>query len=192
MHSTPPLLYLPCRTKGAWRSLRFCTFHSQRGPHPSWRDVCMHAWSALSVVWINRVRLPILLVVLNLTRKVPFPCPRSRLRIWSRETGSAVPSRVSPLILYIQAESDWLLCTHGIPPVFCGSGHLSTLSTAIGSVPSLSGHTIIAYRWRSLPRVRRHKANNPHGNSSNRYCLFRLHHGPIFMRLAFPAPTIGM
>ena len=27
-----------------------------------------------------------------------FPCPRSRLRIWSRETGSAVPSRVSLLI----------------------------------------------------------------------------------------------
>ena len=27
-----------------------------------------------------------------------FPCPRSCLRIWSRETGSAVPSRVSLLI----------------------------------------------------------------------------------------------
>ena len=27
-----------------------------------------------------------------------FPYPRSRLRIWSRETGSAVPSRVSLLI----------------------------------------------------------------------------------------------
>ena len=27
-----------------------------------------------------------------------FPCPRSRLRVWSRETGSAVPSRVSLLI----------------------------------------------------------------------------------------------
>ena len=36
--------------------------------------------------WINRVRLPILLVV------------SSRLRMWSRETGSAVPSRVSLLI----------------------------------------------------------------------------------------------
>ena len=34
-----------------------------------------------------------------------FPCPRSRHRIWSRETGSAVPSRVSPLILHAQAES---------------------------------------------------------------------------------------
>ena len=29
-----------------------------------------------------------------------FPCPRSRLIIWSREAGSAVPSRVSPLTLH--------------------------------------------------------------------------------------------
>ena len=35
-----------------------------------------------------------------------FPCSRSRLRIWSRETGSAVPSRVSLLISILsQAES---------------------------------------------------------------------------------------
>ena len=33
-----------------------------------------------------------------------FPCPRSRLRIWSRETDSAFPFRVSPLILHAQAE----------------------------------------------------------------------------------------
>ena len=32
-------------------------------------------------------------------------CPRSRLRIWSRETRSAVRSRVSLLILQTQAES---------------------------------------------------------------------------------------
>ena len=35
-----------------------------------------------------------------------FPvCPRTCLRIWSRETGSAVPSRVSLLFLHTQAES---------------------------------------------------------------------------------------
>ena len=63
-------------------------------------------------VWIiNRVRLPILLVVVRAEqRKLFFPCPLSRLRIWSRETGSAVPSRVSPLNLHNnQAESDWLV-----------------------------------------------------------------------------------
>ena len=32
-------------------------------------------------------------------------CPRLRLRVWSRETGSAVPSRVSLLISILQAES---------------------------------------------------------------------------------------
>ena len=35
---------------------------------------------------------------------------------------------------------------------------------AIGSVPSLSGHAV-AYRWRSLPRVRRHMASKPQGSS---------------------------
>ena len=35
---------------------------------------------------------------------------------------------------------------------------------AIGSVPSLSGHAI-AYRWRLLPRVRRHGASKPQGSS---------------------------
>ena len=35
---------------------------------------------------------------------------------------------------------------------------------AIGSVPSLSGHAI-AYPWRSLPIVRRHRASKPQGSS---------------------------
>ena len=34
------------------------------------------------------------------------------MRVWSRELGSAVPSRVSPLILHTQAESD---VTYGNP-----------------------------------------------------------------------------
>ena len=35
---------------------------------------------------------------------------------------------------------------------------------AFGSVPSLLGHAI-PYRWRSLPRVRRHRASKPQGSS---------------------------
>ena len=35
---------------------------------------------------------------------------------------------------------------------------------AIGSVPSLSGHAI-AYRWRSLPRARQHRASKHQGSS---------------------------
>ena len=37
----------------------------------------------------------------------------------------------------------------------------------------------IGYRWRSLPRVRRHRASNPQGSSRYGCCLFRHHHGPI-------------
>ena len=111
-----------------------------------------------SRVWINRVRLPILLVV-SWTGKIIFPCPRACLRIWSRETGSAVPSRVSLLISILRLN---LVLTYGIPPEFRGGA--SKPPYAIGSVPSLSGHAI-AYRWRSLPRVRRHRASKPQGSS---------------------------
>ena len=37
-------------------------------------------------------------------------------------------------------------------------------SYAIGPIPCLSGHAI-AYRWRSLPRVRRHRASKAQGSS---------------------------
>ena len=43
---------------------------------------------------------------------------------------------------------------------------------AIGSVPSLSGYAI-AYRWRSLPRVRRHRASKPQ-DSSERVLLWQI------------------
>ena len=43
---------------------------------------------------------------------------------------------------------------------------------AIGSVPSLSCHAN-AYRWRSLPRVRRHRASKPQG-SSERVLLWQI------------------
>ena len=88
-----------------------------------------------------------------------FPCPRACLRIWSRETGSAVPSRVSLLISIFRLN---LVLTYGIPPEFRGGVHMKP-PYAIGSVPSLSGHAI-AYRWRSLPRVRRHRASKPQGS----------------------------
>ena len=52
-------------------------------------------------------------------RKLIFPCPRSRLRIWSREKGSAVPSRVSLLILHTQAESGAYLRDSSLFPRRC-------------------------------------------------------------------------
>ena len=57
--------------------------------------VCMV--THIARVWINRVTLPVLHVVSQPGKSV-FPCPRSCPRIWSREKGSAVPSRVSLLI----------------------------------------------------------------------------------------------
>ena len=75
---------------------------------------------------------------------------------------SAVPSRVSLLILRTQAEDGaYLRDSSRVPrrrPFYFKPPY------AIGSVPSLSGHAI-AYRWRSLPRVRRHRASRPQGSS---------------------------
>ena len=54
----------------------------------------------------------------------PVPV-RTCLRIWSRETGSAVPSRVSLLISVLRLN---LVLTHGIPPEFRGGVHLFVLN----------------------------------------------------------------
>ena len=60
---------------------------------------------------------------------------------------------------------------------------------AIESVPSLSGHAI-AYRWRSLPRVRRPRASKPQG-SSERVLPWQVTMDQLNSPL-FPTPTIGM
>ena len=50
-----------------------------------------------------------------------FPCSRLRLRIWSRETGSVVASRVSLLISILRLN---MALTYGIPPAFRGGVNL--------------------------------------------------------------------
>ena len=90
--------------------------------------------------------------------KYYFLCPRSRLRVWSRELGLAVPSRVSLLILHTQAESGAYLRDSTPPSRFPLRFPLEP-SCTIGLVPSLSGYAI-AYRWRSLPRIGRHRASS--------------------------------
>ena len=61
--------------------------------------------------------------------KVIFPCTRSRLRIWSRETGSAVTSRVSLLISKLRLN---LVLTYEISPDFAAASiYLFLISTAI-------------------------------------------------------------
>ena len=54
-----------------------------------------------------------------------FPCPRSCLRILSRETVSAVPSRVSLLISILRLN---MVLTYGIPPEFRGGVHIFILN----------------------------------------------------------------
>ena len=85
------------------------------------------------------------------------------------------------------------MLTCGIPPDFRGCVHVFTPPSAVGSVPSLSGHAI-AYPWCSLPRVRRHRASSPQDSSSNGCFFLRCYYGPINVRLPFPTLTtsIGM
>ena len=96
-------------------------------------------------------------------QNVFFLSPRSRLRIWYRETGSAVPSRVSLLISILRLNlvpysRDSYRVPRWRPFIYLKRPY------AIESVPSLSGHAI-AYRWRSLSRVRRHRTSKPQGSS---------------------------
>ena len=58
----------------------------------------------------------------QLNRKNKCPYPRSRLRIWSRETGSAVPPRVSLLSSIHRLNR---VLTYEIPPDFRGGVFIS-------------------------------------------------------------------
>ena len=118
------------------------------------RYYCHHINSR---VWINRVRLGCQSCSWSAEQGIRiFPCPRSRLGIWSRATGSGrIWCLLTGFLLISSAASIYLLF---IPPY------------AIRSVPSLSGHAI-ARRWRSLPRVRWHRTSSPQGSSGNGCCL---------------------
>ena len=68
-------------------------------------------------------------------------------------------------IFHTQAESGAFILLTGFLPSSAGRPFIDLKPPhAIGSVSSLSVHAI-AYRWRSLPRVRRHRASKPQGSS---------------------------
>ena len=88
--------------------------------------------------------------------KYIFPCPRLRLRIWFRKTGSTVPSRVSLLILHTQGESGaysrnpsrfsrwwrpFILSTirHRVSPEFIGSRNCVPMVVFTAESPSAQG-----------------------------------------------------
>ena len=73
-------------------------------------------------VWITRIRLRILLVVSSAGKMI---ISLSAFAIWSRETGSAVPSRVNLLISIFRLN---LVLTYGIPPEFRGGVHFFFLT----------------------------------------------------------------
>ena len=68
--------------------------------------------------------------------KFIFSCPCSRLRIWCRETGSAVPFRFSLFILHTQFQSG---AYSRDSPDFHGGVHLHIPTYAIGSSPEFIG-----------------------------------------------------
>ena len=108
-------------------------------------------------VWINRVRLPILLVVSKMNILLS-PCVPENLV--SRD-GFSRPVPRQPAHLRTQAESGAYLRDSSRVP---RRRPFLKPPYAIGSVPSLSCDAI-AYRWRSLPRARRHRASKPQGCS---------------------------
>ena len=77
--------------------------------------------------------------------------------------GFSSPVPRQPAHLHPQAESGAYLRDSSRVPRWRPLLYLKP-PDAISSVPSLSGHAI-AYRWRSLPRVRRHRASKPQGSS---------------------------
>ena len=96
---------------------------------------------------------------LNRENNVPLsPCVPENLV--SRD-GFSRPVPRQPAHLHSQAESGAYLRDSSRVP---RRRPFMKLPYAIGSVPSLSGHAI-AYRWRSLPRVSRHRASKPQGSS---------------------------
>ena len=134
-------------------------------------------------VWINRVRLPLMLArgQLNNRENWLFPCPRLRLRTWSRETGSAVPpiphTQAESSIINHQSSIINLVLTEFLPISAAASIYLIIPPYAIGLGQSRVYGVITqvsAYRWRSLPpRVRRQRARSPQSSSSNGCCLGR-------------------
>ena len=136
---------------------------------------------------INRVWLPILLVV-SCSGKTEFPlCRRSRLRVWSRELGSAFPSRVSPLVVRPQAESGAYLWDSTPLSRFPLRFPLEP-PCAIGLNPSSSGHAT------ALPMAftteNRHRPCSSQGSSKNRSFLFSYPHGPVsYTHLTLPTTS---
>ena len=148
--------------------------------------VCMVTYIAR--VWINRVANP---ARGQVKRGNEYFLVRGWcLRIWPRETGPAVLSRVSLLISILRLN---LVLTYGIPPEFRGGVHLFILNrhTPSGQSRVYRVTHAIAHRWRS--HCRESAGTGPVNLNvvPNECCLGR---SPCTNTNAplFPTPTIGM
>ena len=132
-------------------------------PRSSPHFVCMYAWSShVARVAIIRVRSSILLVVswTNVYIYISLS-PFAPENLVSRN-GFDSPVPRQPAHLHTQAESGAYLRDSSRFPRRRPFIYFNRQT--IGSVPSLSAHAI-AYRWCSLPRVRRLRASKPQGSS---------------------------
>ena len=115
-----------------------------------------------------------------------LPCPRTRLRVWPRETGSAVLSRVSPLILHTQTESG---AYSRDSSRFPGGVHIFIETT----IRQRASPDLIGSR-NCVPMAFTASAGTGPVVfklvSSNGCCHFSGHHGPINARLSFPHPLL--
>ena len=134
-------------------------------------------------VRIKRVRLPILHVV-SWTGKMNISLSTFAPENLVSRDGFGSPVRRQLAHLHTQAESGAYLRDSSWVPQRRPFRYLKP-PYAIGSVPSLWGHAI-AYRWRSLPRVRSHRASKPQGSC----CLGTRHHGPINMCRVFSSHSL--
>ena len=128
---------------------------------------------------INRVRLPILFVV-NSTGKMNVSLfPFAPENLVSRD-GLSSPVARQPAHLHTQAESGAYLRDSSRVPRRRPFIYLNRY-TPLGQ-SRVFRVTQSAYRWRSLPRVRRHRASKPQGSSKQ--VLGR-------SRLSFPHPVLA-
>ena len=143
--------------------------------------------------WINRVRLPVLHVV-SWTGKINISLSAFAPENLVSRDGFCSPVSGQPAHLYTQAES----CAYLRDSSLRDSSRVPRRRPfiyfkppyTIGSVPSLSSHAI-AYRWRSLLRVRRHRASKPQG-SSERVLPRQVTMDQLIYTPLFPTPIIGM
>ena len=90
-------------------------------------------WSHIiaEYVWINRVRLPILLVV-SWTGKINIALSSCVPENLASRDGFSRPVPRQPVHLQTQSGWNWLVLTYGIPPEFRGGVHLWNRHTPSG------------------------------------------------------------